>query len=298
LIVTGTTFAALALAGMAQPGKGKDAEPWIAPARAAKKANPIAADAKSVELGKKLWERDCLSCHGAKGLGDGPKAADLERKVASLEDPVVWDQTDGAIFWKLVEGKAPMPATKTLMSDDERWHVINYMRTLAPPEATPVPPQFAAPEPVRKAASETLKAYDGVRAALAGKADGAATAKAAASLVDAVAAMDKAETKGLAEDAAKTWHEDAGVCIKAAETLKAAGEDPAKQRAAFAAFSSALQRTAEHFGHSEPGPVYVFVGAKGPAGQLWLQTDPKPQAPYPDAGDKPTPKKRLAGQKK
>ena len=240
LIVTGTNFAVFALAGMAQPGKGKDAEPWIAPTRAAKKANPIASDAKSLELGKRLWERDCLSCHGARGLGDGPKAADLERKVASLADPAVWDQSDGALFWKLIEGKAPMPATKTLMSDDERWHVINYMRTLAPPEATPVPPQFAAPEPVRRAVSDTLKAYDGVRGALAGKADGSAAAKSVPALLDASAAMDKAETKGLGDDAVKAWHQDSGASAKAAEAFKAAREDLAKQRVAFGALSVAL----------------------------------------------------------
>lgn len=298
LVICGGALAILVLAGMAQPGKGTDAAPWVAPSRAAKKANPIPADAKSLELGKKLWNRDCLSCHGAKGLGDGPKAADLERKVTSLVDPAVWDQTDGALFWKLVEGKAPMPATKTLMSDDERWHVINYMRTLAPPEATPVPPQFAAPERLRKAVSDTLRTYDGVRAALAGKGDVAAAAKAAPALVDAIAAMDKTDTKGAAEDAVKMWHEDAGACAKAAETLKAAGEDPAKQRAAFASLSSALQRTVEFFGHAEPGPVFVFVGTKGPEAQTWLQTDAKPLTPYADAGDNLVPTKRLAGQRK
>lgn len=283
---------------MGQPGKGKDAEPWIAPSRAAKKANPIAPDARSLELGKRLWERDCLSCHGAKGLGDGPKAADLERKVATLADPAVWDQSDGALFWKLVEGKAPMPATKTLMTDDERWHVINYMRTLAPPEATAVPPQFAAPEPVRKAVSDTLKAYEGVRAALAGKADGTLAAKAVPALVDAVAAMNKADTKGLAEDATKAWPEEVGACGKAADALKAAGEDLAKQRAALAVVSVALQRTVERFGHAEPGSVFVYVGAKGPEGQTWLQADGKPQPPYADAGEKPTLRKRLGGQRK
>lgn len=297
-LILGGAGAVFALAAAAQPGKGGNDEPWTAPARAAKKANPIPPDAKSLELGRKLWERDCLSCHGAKGRGDGPQAADLDRKPADFADAAMWDQSDGAFFWKLVEGKTPMPATKTLLSDEERWHIINYMRTLAPPEAIPVPPQFTAPEPARKAVSVVVKASDGVRAALAGQADGAAAAKAVPALVDAIAAMDKAGATGLAEDAAKAWQEDAAACAKAADALRAAGEDPAGQRAAFAILSVALQHTVEHFGHTEPGPVFMFVGAKGPEAQTWLQTDSKPQPPYADAGDKLSPAKRLGAQKK
>ena len=159
------------------------AEPWIVPARAAKKQNPQRADANSIVVGKRLYERECVACHGVKGLGDGPKAADLERKPGNLASPSMWDQSDGALFFKISEGKAPMPTTKALLSDDERWHVTNYLRTLAPKPAAaePTPPQFEVPADFRQAVSAVYRAYQPVRAALA-KGDGAAAAKAAANV--------------------------------------------------------------------------------------------------------------------
>ena len=44
----------------------------------------------------------------------------------------MWDQTDGALFWKTTEGKKPMPEYSKLLKDDERWDVVNCIRTLAP----------------------------------------------------------------------------------------------------------------------------------------------------------------------
>lgn len=112
---------------------------WKAPARAAKKKNPIPADAASIALGKKLYAKECASCHGAKGLGDGPSAKDLERPAGNLADPKMWKQTDGELYWKTTEGNKPMPNFGQLLSDEQRWHIVNYLRTLAakPPSAAP-----------------------------------------------------------------------------------------------------------------------------------------------------------------
>src|SRR5438309_8200538 len=88
---------------------------WEAPARAARKPNPVPADAKSLAQGKQLYVAACLPCHGPGGKGDGPAAATLERngvrvRPGDLSDPKCWEETDGALFWKLTEGKTPMPA--------------------------------------------------------------------------------------------------------------------------------------------------------------------------------------------
>lgn len=288
------------LAGMAQPGKDKSPEPWIAPPRAAKKVNPVAPDAKSIELGKRLFERDCVSCHGAKGLGDGPKAGDLERKPTSFADASVWDQSDGAFFWKITEGKTPMPSEKTLMSEDERWHVINYMRTLAPPEAVPVAPQYAASEAQRKAISGVLKAYEPVRSALVAKGDGPAAAKAAPMVAEAAAALAKTDATELPEGAKASWSEDTGALSSAASTLKSAGEDVGKLRETLAATSASLTRIIERYGHAEGGPVFLFGAPGGGEGSSWLQTDARGQDPYgrADAGAVAKPQKRLGAKKK
>jgi mono/diheme cytochrome c family protein len=104
---------------------------WKAPARAAKKKNPIPADDKSIALGKQVYEKECVSCHGKTGKGDGPKAADLERKPGDLSSPHVQSQSDGELFWKVSEGRKPMPSGEKLLNEEERWQVVDYMRSLA-----------------------------------------------------------------------------------------------------------------------------------------------------------------------
>ena len=108
------------------------AQKWMAPGRAAAKKNPVPPNETSIALGRKIYERQCLTCHGPKGQGDGPTASKLETRPGNLSSPKLWEQTDGALFWKVNEGHRPMPTFKRLMSDEERWPVINYVRTLAP----------------------------------------------------------------------------------------------------------------------------------------------------------------------
>ena len=105
-------------------------EEWKAPARAAKRKNPIPADAQSIAAGKVVFAGQCLSCHGPAGKGDGPAAKDLNPKPRNLSDPVIQSQSDGSIFWKITEGKKPMPTFEKLISENDRWNVINYVRTL------------------------------------------------------------------------------------------------------------------------------------------------------------------------
>ena len=109
---------------------------WNAPARAARKKNPIPADDKSIATGKEVYTHQCFSCHGPNGHGDGPAAKDLTPKPQNLGSPTVAAQTDGALFWKITDGRKPMPSFEKLISEDERWHVINYIRKFAPPPAT------------------------------------------------------------------------------------------------------------------------------------------------------------------
>jgi len=106
--------------------------PWVAPARAAKKKNPIAADETSLAKGKALYAKECLSCHGPAGKGDGSAVKDLEKKPGDLSNPKLGEQTDGALFWKLTEGRKPMPSVEKVFTEDEGWHVINYIRSFAP----------------------------------------------------------------------------------------------------------------------------------------------------------------------
>lgn|GEM_PF-733866 len=111
-------------------------EPWVAPARAAKKKNPITVSPESVSQGQKIYTANCLTCHGTSGRGDGPGAAAiLPKKPGNLSDSKLWAQSDGAIYWKVTEGKAPMPTFEKTVSEEDRWNVVNYVRTLSPKPA-------------------------------------------------------------------------------------------------------------------------------------------------------------------
>ncbi|HZL37684.1 MAG TPA: cytochrome c [Tepidisphaeraceae bacterium] len=105
-------------------------QPWKAPPRAAHKKNPIAADGDSVSAGRTVYANNCLACHGPHGHGDGPKGRAMHRKPCDFCDPQVQAQSDGALFWKINEGKPPMPSFDEMLGDEDRWNVINYIRTL------------------------------------------------------------------------------------------------------------------------------------------------------------------------
>src|SRR5437016_14406567 len=119
----------LALLGSASQGAGQDGaqsaqEEWKAPVRASKKKNPVPADEKSTARGKEIYTQNCHSCHGPTGKGDGPAAKDLPKKARDLADPKTVSETDGALFWKISEGRAPMTSYEKLLSEEDRWHVV------------------------------------------------------------------------------------------------------------------------------------------------------------------------------
>lgn len=104
---------------------------WTAPKDADNVKNPLSGNAASLAGGKTLYIANCGPCHGEKGKGDGPAAQGLNPKPADHTSTAVQGQTDGAIFWKMAEGRAPMPGYKKIFSDQQRWGLLNYIRTLA-----------------------------------------------------------------------------------------------------------------------------------------------------------------------
>lgn len=103
---------------------------WYAPDSANTIENPLKDNKESIKKGKALFNQLCTVCHGYKGKGDGMAGAALVPKPTNLTSPEVQNQTDGAIYWKLAEGKTPMASYKEILSEEERWHLVNFIRTL------------------------------------------------------------------------------------------------------------------------------------------------------------------------
>lgn len=82
--------------------------------------------------GRAVWETACADCHGQSGRGDGPKAADINRPVGDLTDPVeMMTLSDKALYTIITEGVGDsMPAFLDDLTDDQHRAVVAYTRAL------------------------------------------------------------------------------------------------------------------------------------------------------------------------
>ncbi|MCB0472350.1 MAG: c-type cytochrome [Flavobacteriaceae bacterium] len=103
---------------------------WKVPAKYQTMKNPTEASKENLAIGKNLYSKHCKSCHGKEGLGDGPKAAEVEGDLGDFSSAEFQKQTDGAIFYKSYIGRKDMPNFEKKMSEEDAWLVVHYMRTL------------------------------------------------------------------------------------------------------------------------------------------------------------------------
>jgi len=103
---------------------------WIAPDEAKKMKNPVKITKASIEKGKEIYEKKCALCHGDQGDGKGPASAGLNPKPTNFKESHGEKMTDGEHFWKITTGKGGMPSFTKDLTEEGRWHVINYVNTL------------------------------------------------------------------------------------------------------------------------------------------------------------------------
>ena len=103
---------------------------WVAPKEADAVKNPTKDNAESVTKGKKIYNQMCTVCHGNKGKGDGPGGLALKPKPTDHTSAKFHAQSDGAIYWKLTEGKGSMASYKKSLTEAQRWDLVSYMREL------------------------------------------------------------------------------------------------------------------------------------------------------------------------
>jgi len=107
------------------------AKPWVAPSSALTKENPIKGNTQVLPDAKKLYQTNCSPCHGNGGKGDGPAASACNPKPADHTSAKIQSEPDGSLFWKISEGRNPMPAFKQAFSETQRWQLVNFIRSLA-----------------------------------------------------------------------------------------------------------------------------------------------------------------------
>ena len=103
---------------------------WLAPKYSNSMVNPFKGNVNATKEGKEIYNQMCVICHGLTGKGNGQAGLTLEPKPANFLALKVMKETDGAIFWKITEGKPPMSSYDELLREDQRWKLVNYIRQL------------------------------------------------------------------------------------------------------------------------------------------------------------------------
>ena len=100
---------------------------WMSPLEAQRAPNPITADGASIKRGAQLYAQHCAVCHGAGGRGDGPAAKGLSPQPVNLQI-MASHHPDGDLAWKIAEGRGPMPSWKEVLTKDQIWDVVNFLK--------------------------------------------------------------------------------------------------------------------------------------------------------------------------
>lgn len=105
---------------------------WPVPEEAKHLKNPLRASEDALKSAKSIYKEKCANCHGDAGKGDGPDAARYEPGPADFSDAKrMSNVTDGELFYKISEGKKPMPVFKTKLTEEQRWQLVLLIRSLA-----------------------------------------------------------------------------------------------------------------------------------------------------------------------
>ena len=93
-------------------------------------SEPVPATADSIQRGQVLFGITCEVCHGPAGDGNSPLSAFFSPKPADLTSERVQNLSDDDIFVVITQGRGVMPSIAENLSPQDRWDVINYLRTL------------------------------------------------------------------------------------------------------------------------------------------------------------------------
>lgn len=108
---------------------------WNVPPDAHGIENPVPINEKTIAQAAEVYSKQCVSCHGKDGRGDGTEEKvdySLQSILATPTQPNNQPLTDGELYWKITHGVGKMPAFAGKLTDNERWLMVNHMRKLPP----------------------------------------------------------------------------------------------------------------------------------------------------------------------
>jgi len=104
------------------------AQDWVAPEAENAKVNPVEMNIENADLGSVIYKKNCQSCHGEPGLGNYLPLVPPPIDVASEK---MQKNSDGAVFYKITTGKGGMPSFATMLSDDDRWKLVTFIKSFS-----------------------------------------------------------------------------------------------------------------------------------------------------------------------
>lgn len=110
-----------------------------------KEKNPLPDTPETRADGKEAFSHYCVACHGMDGQNTGvPFASRMSPPPSSLASPEVQRYSDGQLKRILDYGISPsgMPGSKGILSDDELWSIVAYLRHLPPAGSQGVPEMY------------------------------------------------------------------------------------------------------------------------------------------------------------
>lgn len=112
------------------------AQEWVVPDEAKTKVSSFIFTKETVEKGQGLYTKNCQSCHGVPGQNNPAKIIPNPGDPAGVK---YQSQNDGEMFWRITTGKTPMPQFKNILSEEERWDVISFVRSFNSKYVQPKP---------------------------------------------------------------------------------------------------------------------------------------------------------------
>ena len=105
------------------------AQVWVVPAENETRKSPFAFDDASRKAGAEIYTTNCKSCHGEPGKNNAIPLVPPPPDMASAK---MQGNSDGALQFKLISGRGPMPSFKNTLSATDLWRVISFIRSFNP----------------------------------------------------------------------------------------------------------------------------------------------------------------------